>query len=81
MRAIQHPTNNRVLGAPKGWDQGELPCSALAVTDTIWDGVPAVVSFWQPDATELAALNAGKPVALSIVGRTMPPAAVWVATE
>jgi hypothetical protein len=78
MRPIQHPTNNRVLGAPVGWDQNELFCSALAITDAIWDGVPAVLSFWQPDAADLARLNAGEPLVLSICGRTMPPAAVYV---
>lgn len=78
MRPTQHPSNNRVLGAPVGWDQDELPCSALAITDMVHEGVPHVVSFWLPTAEELAALNAGGTVALWIVGRTMPPAAVSV---
>ncbi len=42
------------------------------------NGVPCVVSFWRPDAADLAALNAGGTIALSICGRTMPPAAVYV---
>ncbi|MES1977335.1 MAG: hypothetical protein V4451_04820 [Pseudomonadota bacterium] len=78
MRFIQHPTNNRVLGAPKGWDQGQLPCNALPITDALWDGVPAVLSFWTPDASDLVRINAGHPVVLSIVGQTMPPAALYV---
>ncbi|UUZ68052.1 hypothetical protein LP416_27695 [Polaromonas sp. P2-4] len=65
-----------MLGAPKGWEQGELPCHALPITDAIQGGVPTVISFWKPDAEELALLNAGGLVALSIVGRTMPPAAL-----
>jgi len=44
----------------------------------VYEGVPHVVSFWMPTAEELATLNAGGTVALWIVGRTMPPAAVSV---
>lgn len=34
MNKIQHLSNNGVLGAPAGWDQGELPCNALPITRT-----------------------------------------------
>jgi hypothetical protein len=78
MNRHQHPTNNAVLGAPKGWDQNELPCGALPITRTECDGVPAVVSYWMPTAEELASLNAGKPLALWVVGNTMPPVALTV---
>lgn len=79
MRPTQHPSNNRVLGAPKGWDQAALPCGALAITDAVYEGVPHVVSFWRPDAEELTRLNAGGTVAIGITGNTMPP--IWVAAE
>lgn len=78
MNKMQHPSNNAVLGAPAGWDQEQLPCSALPVTRTEWDGVPAVVSFWKPTAEELALLAAGGSVALWIVGQTMPPVSLAV---
>ena len=78
MRFTQHPSNNRVLGAPKDWDQKELPVGALPVTDGLIDGYPCVQSFWVPDAEELAALNAGGMVLLQIIGNSMPPAAVGV---
>lgn len=78
MRHIQHPSNNWVLGAPAGWDQKELPVNALPVTHSTADGVPCVVSFWMPNAAELAALNAGHPVVLSILGETMPPVSLLV---
>lgn len=81
MNPTQHPSNNRVLGAPVGWNQKELPCGALAVTDTLQGGVPCVVSFWRPNARELALLNADGLVALSIVGLTMPPASIIAWTE
>lgn len=73
MRPTQHPSNNRVLGAPKGWDQKELPCGALPITDMVYENIPHVVSFWRPTADELAVLNAGGTVALWITGHTMPP--------
>ncbi|WP_228403753.1 hypothetical protein [Diaphorobacter nitroreducens] len=51
---------------------------ALPVTDVVEDGLPCVLSFWKPDAAEMAAINGGGLVMLSIVGRTMPPVAVHV---
>jgi hypothetical protein len=78
MNKVQHPSNNHVLGAPAGWNQGDVPCSALAVTRTKCDGLPVVVSYWRPDAEELAALDAGGCVALSVVGATMPPVMLTV---
>lgn len=78
MNRIQHPSNNAVLGAPAGWDQKALPCGALPITRTVWDGQAAVVSFWQPTAEELAALAAGASVQLWVVGVTMPPVALMV---
>lgn len=78
MNFVRHPSNNRVLGAPPGWNHGELPVSALAVTDNITNGHQCVASFWQPDAAELAALNAGGLVMLNVVGPTTPPLMVAV---
>jgi hypothetical protein len=63
------------LGAPKGWDpdkDGE--CRHLAVRvveDNVWQ------SAWEPTPAELALLNAGGSVVLSIVGG-QPPVALSV---
>ena len=73
MNKIQHPSNNGVLGAPAGWDQGELPVNALPVTHTHVGDLPAVLSYWRPSAEELAVLNAGGSIALWVLGATMPP--------
>jgi hypothetical protein len=78
MNRTQHPSNNAVLGAPAGWNQGELPCGALPITRTECEGMPAVVSYWHPTTEELAALNAGAAVALWVIGRTMPPVSLTV---
>lgn len=78
MNCMQHPSNNAVLGAPAGWDQKALPCNALPVTRTDWDGVPAVVSFWRPTPIEIEAINAGQPVAQWIAGGSMPAVALMV---
>lgn len=78
MRAVQHSSNTRVLGAPRGWDQSELPCSAIAITDTEVNGQPVIMTFWKPSEEELALLNAGGLVSLSIIGEGMPPVALLV---
>lgn len=78
MKKFQHPSNNGVLGAPAGWVQSDVPCGALPITRTVVDGVAVVISYWKPTAEELALLNAGAPVALSIVGTSMPPVALDV---
>lgn len=78
MQKIQHPSNNDVLGAPAGWDQSALPCSALLITRAQFNGMDAIVSFWRPSDEELAVLNAGGSVELAILGRTMPPVSLSV---
>lgn len=79
MDSLQHPSNNQVLAPPKGAPAGE--CRPLPVTVTQDDGGRAVtVSFWRPDAKELALLRAGKPVML-FVWATSNLAPVWVGVE
>lgn len=76
MDFIQHPSNNRVLGAPAGVPIEE--CRALFITDTAMNGAHAIASFWKPSPEELALLNAGKPVVLIVQGYTHPPLFVGV---
>lgn len=73
MNCYRHHTNNDVLGAPKGWDQAQLPCSALPITRTQCDGIPALVSYWKPSENELAILAGGGSIALWVIDSTMPP--------
>ena len=78
MRAIQHPTCTRVLGAPKGWNQHDVECRALPIAEVAIGHLMAMRSFWKPNAAELAALNAGGCVALSIIMDVHPPVAMEV---
>lgn len=78
MKPVLHHSNNRVLGAPEGWDQSKMECEAIGITDREVLGMKCVVSFWQPSPSELARLNSGHAVTLSIVGNTMPPVCVSV---
>jgi hypothetical protein len=72
MRYIQHPSNNTIFGAPKGVPAEE--CSALPVTKGYdGNGRPTIRSYWRPDAQELAAINAGKPIILELWGTTLVP--------
>lgn len=76
MKATTHTTTTRTLNAPAGWNQKTLPVGALPITDIKLGGVPAIESFWQPDASEMAVLNAGGLVCLAIVGDRMPPVSI-----
>lgn len=76
MRYTQHQSNNGVLGAPKGWDQGALPCGALPITRTEIDGIPAMVSYWRPEPEELAILNQGGFITVHVIGELHPPIAI-----
>jgi hypothetical protein len=78
MNHVNHPTINDSLGAPPGWDHQALPCGALPIRRGIDRGMRTVTSFWQPTPDELALLNAGGVVALTVLGVTMPPVMLGV---
>lgn len=73
----QHPTNNDVLGAPPGMSHDE--CHALPITRIQYsDGTPAMASYWRPTPAELALLQAGQPVRLTVLGTSHPPVMLGV---
>jgi len=79
MNPTTHPSNNATLGPPRGWDYAAMPCGALSITRIdCEDGSSAMVSFWKPDAQELADLNRGASVMLSVYSAAHPPVAVAV---
>lgn len=62
----------RVLGKSQGYYG--LPVRDEIINDTVTGpGTPVMVTAWFPTPDELAAINAGAPVHLSIVGTAHPP--------
>lgn len=77
MHPTQHPSNNDVLAAPESMSHDE--CRSLAITRVQYAGAGlGVVSYWQPTAAQIALLNAGRPVWLSVMGMTHPPVMLGV---
>lgn len=78
MNYTQHPTNNKVLGAPAGWSQKELPCGALPITAIPEGALTRMVSWWRPTKEELQAIAAGGLIQLHIIGNVHPVVAMAV---
>lgn len=77
MRPTQHPSNNAVLAAPPGI--GIEQCVPLAITRAQYpDGMPVVISYWQPSQSEREAIAAGALVAFQCWGNTHPPVFIGV---
>lgn len=55
-----------------------LECGALPVTRVEVEGHPAMVSFWQPNASDLEALAKGGKIMLWVYGAAHPVVAVGV---
>lgn len=67
----------RVLGKTQGFIG--LPIRDQEVQDTGTQEVyPAMMSAWEPTPAELAALNAGAKIVLTIIGQAHPPVALTV---
>lgn len=74
MLARRHPTTTRDLGAPPGWKpERHGRCAHLAIIDAQLDGQPVMQSLWEPTPQELASLNAGGFVLLTVWGIGHPP--------
>lgn len=74
MNPISFPEQQKVLGAPVGWDEKvNGPCIGLPVA--VIDG--ACKSVWEPTPQERAAIAGGANILLSVIsGQTQPP--VWL---
>jgi hypothetical protein len=64
----------RAPGAPKDWDAEKSgPCVALPIRDAVGeDGLQRMESIWEVHPAELAAIQEGGKVLLSIVGTVHP---------
>lgn len=77
MEAIQLEVCNATYGAPEGYE-GEIQPLPVLVTRNP-DKSVTLSSFWLPTPEELAALNEGKPIMLSILDTKHPPVKVEIA--
>ncbi len=65
----------RSIGKPAGWDEAlDGPCGTLHVRDQIdiTSGINFMQSLWKPTRDELAVLNGGGMILLSIAGAVHP---------
>lgn len=79
MKIVDTVLTNARLGAPSNWDQGkDGRCVTLPVfrEDGGLESYTAHSSFWLPTPEELARLNAGEPICLTIYGSTHPVVSV-----
>lgn len=78
MNKVQHPNCNGMVDMG---DQGALPVMRVNAND---EGAPPDIwtsSFWKPDATEMAALLAGRPLIVMVRGVTHPALFVTVESQ
>lgn len=61
----------RVLGKSQGY-------FGLPLRDEVQDGVPCMMTAWEPTPDELVAINAGAKIEISIMGKSHPPIFVGV---
>lgn len=69
----------RISNATRILAEGQDEYHALAILDDEVDGVRYMTSVWEPTLRELADLNAGGAVRLTILGTAHPP--VMITTQ
>ena len=70
MHAVKFNGVTNVLNAPPNWDEATMgPCAALPVMVDQY----GITSVWKPSEEELALLNAGGGIALTIASTVHPP--------
>ncbi|MFB5946099.1 hypothetical protein [Albibacterium profundi] len=81
MRPIDFQGSNAVYTKPKEMSDEEcLPVSAFEVKDK--EGrVIQVNTVWQPNKEDIEAINAGRPIILSVAGGGMPPVVLFTCDE
>lgn len=80
MLAIDFPGTNTTFGKPANMTDEQCgSLSALVGFDA--DGLPYVLTAWQPNYEDLQALNAGRPLMLQVVSSRMPPVSLWTYDE
>ena len=71
----------RNLGAPRDWDKAkDGPCGGLPIRDEKTTAGQGMTSAWQPTPDEIARLNAGASIHLTVLGTVHPPVSMSVGT-
>jgi hypothetical protein len=78
MRSLHIEGANTLWGAPGDWKPENPPCADLWARAETADGLPMLVTAWEPTPDDVAAIAAGAPIYLTIVGTVHPPVAVEV---
>lgn len=72
MNPVDFAQSNRVYTHPK--DMTEKDCQDLHVCQTEdSNGLPLLISVWQPTPQEVGEILLGKPVYLGVIGSQHPP--------
>lgn len=80
MRAIDFPESNHTFSEPVSMDDSEcLPLHVYVGKDT--KGLPYINSVWQPNKEDIEAINAGRPIMLTVCGNMMPPVSLFTCDE
>ena len=70
------PEVNFTFTKPEGWTDDQ--CGDLAVYKGQYnDGMPCIVSKWQPSKEDIEAINRGEGIYLSICSTGMPPVSLF----
>lgn len=72
MRAIHFPEANVTLNKSDSMTD-EQYMSVSAYTDIDTNGHQFYTTVWQPNKEDIDAINAGRPICIKTVGRSMPP--------
>ena len=82
MRPIHFPEANTIFNKPT--DMTDEQCYSVSALVGEQDGIPYIRTVWLPnkeDLEDLEALNAGRPLVLSICGTSMPPVGLYTYDE
>lgn len=71
MTPVDFPEANLSLGPPDGMTEAE--CQTIKGLRCLRDGMPLVITCWEPTEDEWAAMRAGGKVWLTVYGLSMPP--------
>lgn len=75
MRPIHFPESNITFGKPENMTDEE--CYSVSA----YKGDGYINTVWMPNKEDIEAINAGRPIILSITGQGMPPVSLFTCDE